>query len=298
MSIKRNALGKGLSALLENMDTDVTSKGDITGSSTVVGAVANIALEKIESNPFQPRTNFEESALKDLSNSIREQGIIQPVTVRKLGYDRYQLISGERRLKASALAGLKHIPAYIRIANDQAMLEMALVENIQRENLNAIEIAISYKRLIDECSLSQEELSERVGKERSTISNYMRLLKLPPEIQIGIRDGKISMGHARAIVNVEDPIAQIMIFNEIMSRELSVRKVEEMARISSGHKKKKNREELTNSLPFEYKRIQDQLEQKFETKIEIKREANGKGKLTIPFYSESDFNRILELLGY
>ena len=266
MSIKRNALGKGLSALLENPETDITTKSDLGGSSAIVGAVANIAIDKIEANPFQPRSNFDAEALQELSESIKEQGIIQPVTVRKLGYDKYQLISGERRYKASVMAGLKFIPAFIRIANDQAMLEMALVENIQRENLNAIEIAISYKRLIDECSITQEELCTRVGKNRTTVTNYLRLLKLPPEIQIGIRDNKITMGHARAIVNVNDVVAQLRIYNEIISNELSVRKVEDIARTISGTQKQGSKKKDSKSnLTFEYKRIQDKLCSKFET---------------------------------
>ncbi len=296
MSIKRNALGKGLSALLENPDTDITTKGDLSGSSAIAGAVANIAIEKIEANPFQPRSNFDEEALRELSESIKEQGIIQPVTVRKLGYDKYQLISGERRYKASVMAGLKFIPAFIRIANDQAMLEMALVENIQRENLNAIEIAISYKRLIDECNITQEELCTRVGKNRTTVTNYLRLLKLPPEIQIGIRDNKITMGHARAIVNISDVVAQLRIYNEIISSELSVRKVEDIARgITENQKSGGKKKSPKTNMSFEYKRIQDKLCSKFETKVEFKRDSNGKGKVVIPFYSDDDLERLLEL---
>ena len=294
MTIKRNALGRGLSALLENTETDITSKTDIGGSPTIAGAVANIPLEKIEANPFQPRTDFEQEALQDLANSIREQGIIQPVTVRKLGYDKYQLISGERRFKASAIAGLQHIPAYIRIANDQAMLEMALVENIQRENLNAVEIAISYKRLIDECLLTQEELSKRVGKNRTTVTNYLRLLKLPAEIQIGIRDGKISMSHARSIINIDDEATQLKIYREIINNQLSVRSVEELARIASPKNK------IGNSklpLSFELKRIQDDLTSRFETKVELKNEKNGKGKIVVQYFSDDDLRRILNLLN-
>lgn len=297
MSNKRNALGKGLSALLENPETDITSNNELGGSTAIAGAVANIAIEKIEANPFQPRSNFDEQALIELSESIKEQGIIQPVTVRKLGYDKYQLISGERRYKASVMAGLKYIPAFIRIANDQAMLEMALVENIQRENLNSIEIAISYKRLIDECNITQEELCTRVGKNRTTVSNYLRLLKLPPEIQIGIRDEKITMGHARAIINVDDIVLQLRIFSDIISNELSVRKVEEIARTVSNYKSKGNKKSNSKTaLDFEYKKIQDNLSSKYETQIEVKKGSNGKGKIVIPFYSDDDFNRLLELL--
>ncbi len=297
MSLKRNALGKGLSALLENPETYITTNSEIGSSSAIVGAVANISIDKIEANPFQPRSNFDEDALRELSESIKEQGIIQPVTVRKLGYDKYQLISGERRYKASQMAGLKFIPAFIRIANDQAMLEMALVENIQRENLNAIEIAISYKRLLDECSISQDELCVRVGKNRTTVANYLRLLKLPPEIQIGIRDEKISMGHARAIVNVNDIVMQLRIFNDIINNELSVRKVEEIARNVADSNKKVNKKSGNKaSLTFEYKRIQDKLCSKFETKVEFKRDSKGKGKIVIPFYNDDDLERLLDII--
>src|ERR1035437_5953510 len=201
---KKRALGRGLSAILESPETDITSK-DISGE-FVAGAIANIQINLIETNPFQPRDQFEEDRLKELSASIKEQGIIQPITVRKLGYDRYQLISGERRLRASKLAGLHEIPAYIRIANDQQMLELALVENIQREQLNSIEVAISFQRLLDECNLTQEQLSDKLGKNRTTISNFIRLLKLAPEVQVIIRDGQISMGHARALISIEDPL--------------------------------------------------------------------------------------------
>ncbi|MGI8893775.1 MAG: ParB/RepB/Spo0J family partition protein [Bacteroidia bacterium] len=293
---KKSALGKGLSALLENTDTDITSKVDFTGSPTIVGAIANIDVEKIEANPFQPRTDFDREALEELSGSIKEHGVIQPVTVRKLGYDKYQLISGERRLKASKMAGLKVIPAYIRIANDQAMLEMAIVENIQRENLNAIEIAISYKRLIDECSLTQEELSERVSKNRSTITNYLRLLKLPPEIQIGIRDGLLTMGHARALVSVDDIATQLSLYKQIINNELSVRQAEDMAR----HNGKKKTTVKTPEEPqsVDIKKIQDVLSSRFETKIDLKTNKSGKGKIVIPFDSYDDLSRVLEMLNY
>ncbi len=303
MSMKRNALGKGLSALLENNDTDITSNAPVTeGGSVVSGSVANIPVDQVESNPFQPRTDFEEEALKELSESIKEQGIIQPITVRKLGYDKFQLISGERRLKASKLAGLKSIPAYIRIANDQNMLEMALVENIQRQDLNAIEIAISYKRLIDECSLTQEELSTRVGKNRTTVTNYMRLLRLPPEIQISIRDGKITMGHARAILGVEDIARQLMIYRDIVNKQLSVRDVEELAR-ESGNKSTRVKKESTGisstgNLSFEFTKIQNVLSSHFGTKIQLKRNGKGSGRISIPFENDEDLNRILELLNY
>lgn len=299
MSTKKNALGRGLSALLENANTDITSNR-LEGEGKVVGAISNIEISKIEANPFQPRTNFEEDALNELAASIKEHGIIQPITVRKLGYDKYQLISGERRFRASQLAGLESVPAYIRIANDQAMLEMALVENIQREQLDAIEVAISYKRLIDECNLTQEQLSQKVSKQRSTITNYLRLLKLPIEIQLGIRNGDISMGHARALINIENPEKQLEIFNQIILNNLSVREAEDLARgvktivesvkTSSGNKTTKS------SLSVEQQILVDDLRAVFNTKVSINREGNGKGKIVIPFKSDNDLKRILDLL--
>ena len=299
MTNKKNVLGRGLSALLEDINTDITQKGENTpDTAAVAGSITAIPLEKIEANPFQPRSAFEEQALNELADSIREQGIIQPITVRKLGYDKYQIISGERRFRASHIAGLKNIPAYIRIANDQAMLEMSLVENIQRENLNAIEIGISYKRLVDECSLSQDDVSKRVGKERSTVTNYIRLLKLPPEIQVAVRDNIISMGHARAIVNVEDPVQQLTIFREIMNRQLSVRDTESIVRQSPGKKIKKNPDTTTANLPFEFRKIQNVLTSQLESKVEIKLSGKNTGKIIIPFDSSEDLNRLLEKLNY
>jgi ParB family transcriptional regulator, chromosome partitioning protein len=301
MSTKRNALGKGLSALLENANTDITSN-KLENENKVVGAVANIDIASIEVNPFQPRTHFDEQALNELAGSIKEHGVIQPITVRKLGYDKYQLISGERRFRASQLAGLKSIPAYIRIANDQTMLEMALVENIQREDLNAIEVAISYKRLLEECSLTQEQLSQKVSKQRSTISNYLRLLKLPVEIQLAIRNNDMSMGHARALVNVEDPEKQLEIYLKIITDNLSVRQVEELVRESKGEgiaQEKSPTEtgsaELKNTLSFNDLKVIEDLRAAFNTKVDIVKANNGKGKIVIPFKSESDLQRILDL---
>ena len=224
--VKRNALGKGLGALLENAETDITSSTVHRSPNTV----ANIELENIIANPFQPRTEFEEEALNELVDSIRLHGIIQPVTVRKVGVDKFELISGERRTRAAIMLGLSEIPAYIRLANDQEMLEMALIENIQREDLNAIEISLSYKRLLDECGLKQEELGDRVGKKRSTVNNYLRLLKLPESIQRGIINNEISMGHARALINVEDEQVQQAIFEQAVKENLSVRRVEELVK--------------------------------------------------------------------
>jgi ParB family chromosome partitioning protein len=300
MSIKRNGLGRGLSALLENSNTDITSNKK-EGDAKVSGAVANIEISTIETNPFQPRTNFEEQALNELAASIAEHGIIQPITVRKLGYDKYQLISGERRFRASQLAGLTSVPAYIRIANDQAMLEMALVENIQRENLNAIEVAISYKRLIDECTLTQEQLSQKVSKQRSTITNYLRLLKLPVEIQLAIINGDISMGHARALINIENTDNQLEVYHQIVVNNLSVREAEDLARGVKTDKKTTTQEKPDNkskkvTLTLEKSKIVDDLRAVFNTKVNISQENNGKGKIVIPFKSDNDLKRILDLL--
>ena len=225
---KKPALGRGLGALLQNSETDITSSSIGEDIGNVVGSVSSISIRDIETNPFQPRTQFEKEALVELSNSIKELGIIQPVTVRKLGYGKYQLISGERRYRASQIAGLTDIPAFIRIANDQEMLEMALVENIQRQELDAVEVAFSYQKLIEECGLTQEKLSERVGKKRSTVANYLRLLKLPAEIQLSIRTRDISMGHARTLVNIKDEKKQVTLSRRIIKEGLSVRQVEDI----------------------------------------------------------------------
>ena len=227
---RKSGLGKGLSALLDDTETVQNTRQQAENEFTSLGTISHIKTSEVEVNPFQPRTEFDSTALQELADSIRLQGLIQPITVRKVGPSNYQLISGERRLRASKLAGLKEIPAYIRTANDQQMLEMALIENIQRENLNAIEVALSFHRMIEECDLKQEELGERVSKNRSTVTNYLRLLKLPPAIQVSIRDGKISMGHARALISVEDIDKQLYIHDEIISKGLSVRKVEELVR--------------------------------------------------------------------
>jgi ParB family transcriptional regulator, chromosome partitioning protein len=302
MSVKRNALGKGLSALLENANTDITSKNKLEGEGKVVGAIANIEIAQIETNPFQPRTQFDEDALNELAGSIKEHGIIQPITVRKLGYDKFQLISGERRFRASQIAGLTSVPAYIRIANDQAMLEMALVENIQREQLDAIEVAISYKRLIDECDLTQEQLSQKVSKQRSTITNYLRLLKLPVEIQLALRNGDLTMGHARALINIENEDQQLDIYNQIVLNDLSVRDVEDLVRgvkseiTKSSPSKSAKKENDKAELSFEQKQIVEDLRAVFNTKVMINRDAKGKGKITIPFKSDNDLKRILDLL--
>ena len=289
--IKRSALGKGLSALLDSGTAD--QHEDSIPQQVIAGSISAISLSQIETNPFQPRVEFDESALKELAESIRQQGIIQPITVRKMGFERYQIISGERRFRASKLAGLDSIPAYIRLANDQSMLEMALVENIQRENLNAIEVAISYQRLLEECSLTQDDLAVKVGKDRSTVTNYLRLLKLPPQIQFAIRDNRITMGHARAIIGVSDVALQLKLFNDILSQELSVRKVEELVREHTPRKTVKNE---AKPYEIEINKLQDRLSGRFETKAEIRHKHNGSGQLIFSYYSKDDLNRLLELL--
>lgn len=297
MSNKRNALGKGLSALLENANTDITTSTRNAGElGAVVGAVTNLPLSQIEANPFQPRSHFEEQALSELADSIKLHGIIQPVTVRKMGYDRFQLISGERRFRASQLAGLENIAAYVRVANDQAMLEMALVENIQRENLDAIEIAISYKRLIDECNLTQEQLSEKVSKQRSTVTNYLRLLKLPAEVQLGIREKKISMGHARALINVEKSDDMVDIYHRIMEDNLSVREVEELTRDKKKIEPRVKHKNLTGDLDEKYKDKIKSLSKQYGAKIELKSNMQGEGKIIIPFTSEDELDKIIDAL--
>jgi len=301
MSTKRNVLGRGLSALLENAKTDITSNNQLEAETKVVGAIANIEISNIEINPFQPRTNFDENALNELASSIKEHGIIQPITVRKLGYDKFQLISGERRFRASQIAGLTSVPAYIRIANDQTMLEMALVENIQRENLNAIEVAISYKRLIEECDLTQEQLSQKVSKQRSTITNYLRLLKLPVEIQLAIQNNDISMGHARALINIDNTEKQLDIYQQIILNNLSVRETEDFARgakteLTGSSNNTILKKSTKGNLSFEQLKVVEDLRSVFNAKVNINRETNGKGKIVIPFKSDNDLKRILDLL--
>ncbi|MBS1646074.1 MAG: ParB/RepB/Spo0J family partition protein [Bacteroidetes bacterium] len=289
------ALGRGLSALLENAKTDITTK-EVGKAAPVSGSVNAIKIVDIEINPFQPRTNFDKDALKELSESIKQHGIIQPITVRKMGYDKYQLISGERRFRASQLAGLKEVPAYIRIADDQAMLEMALVENIQREDLDAIEVAISYKRLIDECSLTQEQLAEKVAKQRSTITNYLRLLKLPVEIQKGIIEKEISMGHARALVTIDNEDLQLALFAKIIEENLSVREVETLAR---GEKIKTHvpKARPNNVTPLEDKKVMEQLSNAFHIPVLIKRKKDGSGVLSLSFKNKEEFEDMIERLN-
>jgi ParB family chromosome partitioning protein len=298
---KKKALGRGLNALLSDSNAEDRLDVDIVHtpatSQAPTGGITEIPLEHIEVNPFQPRTHFDQEALRELAESIKVHGIIQPITVRRLARDQYQLISGERRFQASKLAGLTTIPAYVRSADDQQMLEMALIENIQRENLNAIEIALSYQRLISECSLKQEELGDRVGKNRATVTNYLRLLKLPPDVQIAVRDNKISMGHARAIINVENPDQQLYIFKKTLSEDLSVRKVEELVRALAQQKIEETSFQPSSSAAAnrEITQLQSQLSSHFGTRIVIRSDGK-KGEIKIPFLSVEDLNRILDIL--
>jgi ParB family transcriptional regulator, chromosome partitioning protein len=289
---KRNALGRGLSALLENANTDVT-----TSESRPANATNEILISQIEANPFQPRTEFEETALNELAESIKVHGIIQPITVRKMGYDTYQIISGERRTRASIIAGLTKIPAYVRVANDQEMLEMALIENIQREELNPIEISLSYKRLLDECNLKQDELGERVGKNRTTVNNYLRLLKLPDSVQSALKDKQISMGHARAIINVEDPQKQEWMLEQMLASELSVRDVENLVREENTTASKKSEKPVAQKKSEALVEFQKSLSDRFDTKISIKSDDKGRGAIKIPFRSQADLQRILDMLN-
>ncbi|MGY5850992.1 ParB/RepB/Spo0J family partition protein [Salegentibacter sp. F14] len=292
---KKQALGRGLSALLKDPQNDIQSAED-KNADKLVGHIVELELEAIEVNPFQPRTSFNEDALKELASSINELGVIQPITVRKLDFNKYQLVSGERRFRASKIVGLKTIPAYIRIANDQESLEMALVENIQRQDLDPIEISLSYQRLIDEINLTQEQLSERVGKNRSTIANYLRLLKLDPIIQTGMRDGFLSMGHGRALINVEDPQQQLNIYEKILQKSLSVRETEQLVREINSGKTGKKTTKTTTSVPKTYKKGIKEFSEYLGTKVDVKLTKKGSGKLSIPFKSEEDFNRIKKLI--
>jgi ParB family transcriptional regulator, chromosome partitioning protein len=293
---KRNALGKGLSALLKNDDLATTLTTPRSGG----GGISHILISQIEANPFQPRLHFDQTQLEELAESIKVHGVIQPITVRKvnLNEDRYQIISGERRTKASVLAGLTSIPAYVRVANDQEMLEMALIENIQRQDLNSIEVALSYQRLMDECSLKIDEVGERVGKQRSTVNNYLRLLRLPDEIQAGIRDNKLSMGHARAIINIDDADEQMLVFNRIVEDGLSVRDTEELARQTKAAATPKSAEKQTvkKEAINGFDTYTGQLSQKLSVKVKLKSKGKGKGEIVIPFDNEEQLAKIFEIL--
>jgi len=283
---QKNALGRGLGALIEGVEKEILEKK--------IEVNKNISVDSIESNPFQPRTSFDEQSLEELTLSIKKLGIVQPLTVRETGNGRYQLIAGERRLRAARRAGLTHVPAFIRTADDQAMLELALVENIQREDLDAVEVAISFQRLIEECKLTQEELSERVGKQRSTVANYLRLLKLPAEIQLGIKNKQLMMGHARTLVNIEDPKRQINIYYKIIDGELSVRQAEELVRQLQSEKiRDPEKQDRKQKLKQDFSRLSEHLGSIFAAKVNFRINEQGKGKIVIPFENPEEMERIL-----
>ena len=285
---KKNALGRGLGALIDGAGKEFLEKK--------VEANIDISVDAIEANPFQPRTNFDGQALEELAASIKKLGVVQPLTIRDAGNGKYQLIAGERRLRAARLAGLTHVPAYIRTADDQAMLELALVENIQREDLDAIEVAISFNRLMEECNLTQEQLSNRVGKQRSTISNYLRLLKLPAEIQLGIKNKNLMMGHARTLVNIEDAKQQIDIYYKIIDDDLSVRATEELVRrVQADKLKDPQKGEKKKKLNNDYKQLSEHLEKLFSTDVNLRINEKGKGKIMIAFNTAEEMERILEI---
>ena len=296
MAKRKSGLGKGLGALLENSETDITSSSSSIKAPSA-GSVSKISINDIEANPFQPRSEFEKEALVDLANSIKEHGIIQPITVRKLGYGKYQLISGERRFRASQIVGLTEVPAYIRIANDQAMLEMAIVENIQRQDLSPVEVAISFKRLIEECELTQEELGEKVSKNRSTVTNYLRLLKLPEVIQLALSSKIISMGHARALLGIESETMLIKSYRKVIDEALSVRKTEELVKGINEPTTKTASKSPRYSLSYEEQKMRDELSQQFSSKVAIAKTDKGNGKITIPFKDHSHLRKILDLLN-
>ncbi len=290
---RRNALGKGLSALLDDSDMTILPKPGLVSA----GSVSEIPIDIIETNPYQPRQNFDLVALEELATSIRSQGLIQPITIRRLSQSAYQLISGERRLQASKLAGKVTIPAYIRTANDEQMLEMALIENIQREDLNPVEISMAYERLVSELDLTLEELAARVGKKRATVNNYIRLLKLPPEIQIGLKENKISMGHARALLGLEHADQRLYIYREILEKQISVRAVEEAVRKMSAKapSNKIPKPPVGRKSPF-ISDLEDRLEEKFGNRVMINQQGSGKGEIKVTFDSTEDLNRILGIL--
>ena len=287
---KKSALGRGLGALLDNPGSGDVSK-TVIESGAPSGSINEIRIEQIETNPFQPRTRFDQEKLDELAASIKQLGIIQPLTLRQVRPNKYQLISGERRFRASQLVGLESVPAYVRVANDQEMLEMALVENIQRDDLDAIEVAISYQRLIEECNLTQEQLGETVGKNRSTITNYLRLLKLPPQIQKAIMDKILTMGHARAIINIGDETKQLELFKQIVKDGLSVRATEQASKSA-----KKVKGSAGKELPIEYQRIQENIKDQLNADVGLKVNSKGKGTISIPFDNEKEMKRVLSIL--
>ncbi|MET0243851.1 MAG: ParB/RepB/Spo0J family partition protein [Flavitalea sp.] len=294
----KDALGKGIRSLLQSIDSDLKTNTGSLKSSVVEAATTmqRIKVADVEPNPKQPRRDFDETALKELSASIKLHDLVQPITVTSIGNNKFRLISGERRWRAAKLAGLVDVPAYIRQANDQELLELALLENLQREDLNAMEVALSYKRMMEELSHTQEEVAERMGKERSTVANYIRLLKLPPDIQVAVRKGDISMGHARALVNVDTVDKQLFIFNEVRNKNLSVRQTEELVRklYKAGTPVK---DSVKPALPPAYKQIEDNLASHLSTKVKLNHNKKGYGNITIEYFSIQDLNKILDQLG-
>lgn len=293
MTSKKKALGRGLDAILQSPETDITSR-DISGN-YVAGAIADIDIQKIEANPFQPRTDFQEEGLQEMAGSISRQGIIQPLTVRKIGYDRYQLIAGERRLKAAIMAGFIEVPCYIRVADDEQMLELALIENIHRKDLNPLEIAFSYQRLIEELKLTQEEVSKKVGKDRATVANYIRLLKLPAEVQYALRHDQITMGHARALISITKPEFQLKTLLKIVEKGISVRETEKIA-ANAEAKPASGRENTADTIPQDLVHTRERLDNKLGTRITIKQNTKGRGSIVISFSSGSELERILNIL--
>jgi ParB family transcriptional regulator, chromosome partitioning protein len=293
----KEALGKGIRSLLQSIDSDLKNASGQIKPQVVEAAtgVARLPVENIETNPKQPRKDFDEQALQELAHSIKLHDIIQPVTVSKLHGNKYRLISGERRLRAAKIAGLKDIPAYIRQANDQELLELALLENLQREDLNAMEVALSYKRMMEELDHTQEQVAERMGKDRSTVTNYIRLLKLPPDIQVAVRNGEISMGHARALINVDTIDKQLYIFDEIKSKDLSVRQTENLVRAL--YKEKEGKKTVASTLPEGYKKVEDKLASHFSTRVKLKHSKNGSGQITFDYYSLEELNKLLDQMN-
>ena len=296
----KDLIGKGLRSLLQNIDSDLKTTEGVLKNEVVeqVTQTARISLEDIKINPKQPRRDFDEQALQELAASIKLHDIIQPLTVSKLANGKYQLIAGERRFRASKIAGLKDVPAYVRQANDKQLLELALLENLQREDLNAVEIAMSYKRMMDELGYTQEQVAESMGKERSTVTNYIRLLKLPPDIQLAVRNGSLSMGHARALVNIDTIDRQLFVFAEITQKGLSVRQTEELVR--NMYKAEKSGTVISSvkqDLPAAYKKIEDNLSSHFGTKVKMMHNKKGYGSITIEYYSLEELNKILDAMN-
>ncbi|HMW75769.1 MAG TPA: ParB/RepB/Spo0J family partition protein, partial [Saprospiraceae bacterium] len=290
MSSKKKELGKGIRALLANIETQ-EAENPVELVKDLTHTIASLPVDSIEPNPNQPRTDFDPVALNELSESLKVHGLIQPVTVRRMPGDKFQIISGERRFRASKMAGLKEIPAYIRIANDQEILEMALVENIQRKDLNPLEVAFTYQRLLDECNLTHEALATRVAKDRSTVTNFLRLIKLPPEIQSALKTQELSMGHARALAGIEDPVKMIFLYNQVRNKGMSVRETESLIRDYQTPKEKVRKKPA--EADYDLRRVQNELSKTLETKVDIRQTAQGKGNITIHFVNTEDLNRIL-----